>query len=258
MEYGALEKTRLIPYSVSILTKAEEYKKIVPELPSYYVETLQDLYDTISKEVAEPLLQAENLKEKFQKLRDPFSLLRICLNSYIGYMVEQCPKETERLFRESVKWVETTAEDQAGLLLDEETAEILRGILHLCIRSSEDSLKLLQHLDMREFPSTLYGIAINLDLSVLSVLSSLMEELIVGKREKQNLRTLILWAREYSLEYTNELSQFLKRQLSRPQNVELGKEFYTEKIREFIGSGPKGVYEALLEERQRERGLRSG
>lgn len=55
-----------------------------------------------------------------------------------------------------------------------------------------------------------------------------------------------------------ELSQFLKAQLSLPQNAELRQEFYADKISEFIGSGPKGVYETLLEERQRERALENG
>jgi len=259
MQNLVLEKSGLTtPYSVSIFTKPAEYKKILPELPNYYAQTLQGLYDTIKKRIAEPLLKAETLKGQFQKLRDSFSLLRISLNSYIAHMWQEYPKETEMLFKEGTKWVEITTEKQARLLLNRETVEILLGVLKICIRSSEDSLKLLEHLDIKEFPSVLYGVAINLDLCVLSILSSLIEESMLTNRERQNLQILTLWAKQYSLEYTTKLSQFLKKQLSRPQNIELGKKFYGEKIMEFIGSGPKGVYEALLEERRRERALKNG
>jgi len=251
MKNALLEKSELIP--CLILTKPEEHKKIPPELPSYCTQTLQGLYDTVGRKIAEPLLEAKNLKEKFQKLRDSFSLLRICLNSYLIYLWQEYPKEIEKLSKEGIKWVKTTTEKHAKLLLDDQTAEILLGVLELYIRLGEDFLKLAPRLVVEEFPPTLHEIAINLDLCVLSILSSLIKGQIPTKKEKQNLKILILWAKEYTLEYTRELSQFLKKQFSRSENIKLGKEFCTEKVTEFLGSGPRGVYEALLEERQRER-----
>ena len=114
-------------------------------------------------------------------------------------------------------------------------------------------------MDIRQFPMILYEVAIDLDLCVLSILSSLLEESVtIKKTELQNLQVLVFWAKEHSLKYAIGLSQFLRKQLSMPQNIELGEKFYTEKISEFIGSGPKGVYEALLEERCWERALKNG
>lgn len=92
-----------------------------------------------------------------------------------------------------------------------------------------------------------------LSLSALFPIAGDLE--IKGDKELQNLQTLIERAKKFALKYAAEISAFLKAQLSLPQNARPRQEVYTDKIAEFIGSGPKGIYEALLEERQKERAL---
>lgn len=259
MQDLTLQKPKSIHYGlINILTKPDQYKRILCELPTCYTQTLQGLYDTIKEITAKPLLSAENLEEKIKKLRDSFSLLRLSLNTYIGHMWQEYPKETERLFKEGAKEVEATIEKQRGLLLGE-NVETFLGVFRLYTSLGEDFLRLWKQLDITEFPIILYEVAVDLDLCVLSILSSLLEEPVaIKKRELQNLQKLIFWAKEHSLKYATGLSQFLRKQLLVPHNTKLAEKFYTKKFSEFIGSGPKGVYEALLEERRWERALKNG
>lgn len=207
-----LEKSQLpTPYFVNIPIKPEKHRKFLSQLPSYYIQTLQNLYETI-EETTKPLLSAEKLKEEFGKLWNPFNLLRFSLNSYIGHMWQKYPKQTEEFFKEGANEVKAIAEKQGGLLLDKENTETLLRVLEIYISSIKYFPELWKPHDIREFPVVLYQLAVNLDLCVLSIIFFLMEAQKPTNREKQNLRTLILWANEYSLQYITKLSQLLRKQ----------------------------------------------
>ncbi len=47
-------------------------------------------------------------------------------------------------------------------------------------------------------------------------------------------------------------AQFIK---TLPPSSKIRQDFYADIISKFVGSGPKGVYEALLEERRKERAM---
>ena len=242
-----IEKVKEIP-------PVEAKIKKVPKLSDYY-QTLGNLFETIKLEIARPLLKAEKLEEEFQRLRAPFSIHRFSLNSYFMSMKTEYSEEWQRLLEEGMEGLESELEKKE--LVGKETLETFLGLSRFGMRLAEDFFRLLEHLEiMKEPEPSLYEIATDFDLCYLSALFPIIDELeIKGKKERQNLQVLVGWAKKFALKYAAEISGFLKIQLSLPQNAMPRREFYTDKIAEFIGSGPKGIYEALLEERQKERAL---
>lgn len=249
-----LEKPKEIPPAEE---EIKEVKK-VPELPDYCYQTLGNLFETIKLEIAEPLLKAQRLEKEFQRLRDPFSMLRFSLNSYLMYIKTEYPEEWQRLLTEGLEELESGAIEKA--LVNKEILETFLGLSRFSVRLAEDFFHLLEHLEITKEPEpSLYEVATDFDMCYFSALFPIAGDLeIKGDKELQNLQTLVGWAKKFALNYAAEISGFLKAQLSLPQNAKLRQEFYADKISEFIGSGPKGVYEALLEERRKERALENG
>lgn len=240
-----------------IREELREVKEVPIKLPDYCCQTFTGLFETIKLEIAEPLLKAEMLEEEFQRLRDPFSILRFSLNSYLMYIKSEHPEKWQRLLKEGTEELESELEKKE--LVDKETLEAFLGLSRFGMRLAEDFFRLLEHLEITKEPEpSLYDIATDFDMCYLSSLFPIIGELeIKSEKELQNLQTLVGWAKKFALKYAAEVSAFLKVQLSLPQNAKLRREFYTDKISEFIGGGPKGLYEALLEERQKERALES-
>ena len=238
-----------------IKEKGGEVKKVPIELPGYCRQTFAGLYETIKLEIAESLLKAERLEEEFQQLRDPFSMLRFSLNSYSMYVRSEYAEQWRRLLEEGTEELESELEKKE--LVDKATLETFLGLSRLGVHLAEDFFYLLEHLKITKEPEpSLYEIATDFDMCYLSALFPIIGELeIEGRKELQNLQTLVEWAKKFALNYAANISGFLKAQLSLPQNAKVRQEFYADKISEFIGSGPKGIYEALLEERKKERAL---
>jgi len=238
-----------------IREELREVKEVPIELPDYCCQTFTGLYETVRLEVAKPLLKAEMLEKEFQRLRGPFSMLRFSLNSYLMYVKTEHPEEWRRLLKEGIEGLENELKKKE--LVDKEALETFLGLSRFGIRLAEDFFRLLEHLEItREPEPSLYETATDFDMCYLSALFPIIGELeIKGEKELQNLQTLVEWAKKFALNYAAEVSAFLKAQLLLPQNARPRQEFYTDKIAKFIGSGPKGIYEALLEERQKERAL---
>jgi len=238
-----------------IREELREVKEVPIELPDYCRQTFTGLFETIKLEIAEPLLKAERLEEEFQRLRDPFSMLRFSLNSYLMYVRTEHPKECRRLLKEGTEELESELENKG--LVDKETLETFLGLSRFGVRLAEDFFELLEHLEITKEPEpSLYEVATDFDMCYFSALFPIVGDLeIKGDKELQNLQTLVGWSKKFALKYAAEASRFLKAQLSLPQNAKPRQEFYVDKISKFIGSGPKGIYEALLEERQKERAL---
>jgi len=238
-----------------IREELREVEEVPIELPDYYLKTFAGLYETLRLEITEPLLKSERLEEEFQRLRDSFGMLRFSVNSYSIYMKTKHPEKWQRLLREGLEELESGS-IQKGLV-SKEIMETFLGLSRFGVRLAQDFFRLLEHLEITKEPEpSLYEIAADFDLCYLSALFPIIGELeIKGQKELQNLQTLVGWAKKFALKYAAEVSAFLKAQLSLPQNAKLRQEFYTDKISEFIGGGPKGIYEALLEERQKERAL---
>lgn len=253
-------EAQLMPFYAfpPVREELREVKEIPVEVPDYCCQTFTGLYESLRLEIAEPLLKAERLKEEFQRLRDPFSMLRFSLNSYLMYVRSEYPEEWQRLLKEGLEELESGAMKKA--LLDKETLETFLGLSRFGMRLAEDFFRLLEHLEITKEPeSSLYEIAADFDMCHVSVLFPIIGELEIKRgKELQNLQTLVGWAKKFALNYATKLSGFLKAQLSLPQNAKPRREFYTDKTSEFIGSGPKGIYKALLEERRKERMLESG
>lgn len=238
-----------------IREKVREVKKVPIEVPDYCRQTFAGLYETLRLEIAEPLLQAERLEEEFQRLRDPFSMLRFSLNSYLMYMKAEHPEEWQRLLTEGTEELESGAIEKA--LINKEILETFLGLSRFSVRLAKDFFHLLEHLEITKEPEpSLYEVATDFDMCYFSALFPIAGDLeIKGDKELQNLQTLVGWSKKFALKYAAEVSRFLKAQLSLPQNAKPRQEFYVDKISKFIGSGPKGIYEALLKERQEERAL---
>jgi len=242
----------LITFPFYAKWELEEIKKTLPEC---YYQTLEGLFKTIEVKIAAPLLEAANLRDTFLKLLPSFAPLRLAVNAYIAHMVIEYPTEIQHILAEGLKEfeveLETALKKQA--FLDNETAEMLGGIMKVSARSLDD---ILQLPNLHEDGAPLYSLYQNatyLEMCLFSVLAPILSD--VKPRRPENIRTLVQWARSYTLQYVSDLAKLIKAQLSKPENARSRKKFYAKTISEFTGSGPKGVYEALLEERRQEREL---
>ncbi|PIP48939.1 MAG: hypothetical protein COS87_01835 [Chloroflexi bacterium CG07_land_8_20_14_0_80_45_17] len=256
-----LETQLIIPSYISFPVRKgiTRIKEIPLELPDYCERTIQGLVDTFKWKIAKPLLEAENPEEEFKRLRNSFAPLRLSINGYIFYIWAVYPREKQKYFTEGAEEFANMVEERGKVLLGEEALETLLGVQRLSMHLTKDYLELWEHLDLSQSILPLYEIATDFDLCFSSIIFPLIGELKVAEREKlQNLQILVSWAKKYILKYAFEFSQFLKTQLSMPGNAEFCKKFYTNKTAEFVGSGPEGVYEALMEERQKERALENG
>jgi len=239
----------------AIREELREVKEVPIELPDYCRQTFTGLYETVRLEVAKPLLKAERLEKEFQRLGGPFSMLRFSLNSYLMYMKTEHPEEWQRLLTEGLEELESGATEKA--LVNKEILETFLGLSRFSVRLAEDLFHLLERLEITTEPEpSLYEVATDFDMCYFSALFPIAGDLeIKGDKELQNLQTLVGWSKKFALRYAAEVTRFLKAQLSLSQNAKPRQEFYVDKISKFIGSGPKGIYEALLKERQEERAL---
>jgi len=228
-------------------------KRKLEEFPEYYFQVIKGLLETLKQEVVIPLLRAEDLKEEMRRTRDSFTLLRIVVNSYVLYIWQKHPEEMERWLEEGIKEFEDLIKEKGRELLNEEALETFLGAVRLSFSTVKDLLKLSKYPQFSLLLSP-YEIGLNLALYFHSISFPLLGEVEpIGKQEKNNIQTIVLLMREGALKYTFEFYKSLKLAFSSPENAKLPEEFYTEKIKEFIGNGPKGVYKALLEARQEER-----
>lgn len=190
------------------------------------------------------------------KLLPSFNYLRIAVNSYIAHILLEHSEVVQKLLKGSLRDLQTTVEQQR--MLDDQTKETLLGVLNIAVRSLEDVFlfpDLFKDADALTV-SRLYQHAVALEMCLYAVLPPVagdMEVLRIG-----NISVLVGWAKSYAVQYMGELSGLMKAQLQRPENAELRVKFYEKAVTAFIGSGPRGAYEALLEERRRERELENG
>ena len=245
----------LITFPFYTRWELEEIKKTLPEC---YYQTLEGLFKTIEFKIATPLLEAVNLQDTFLKLLNSFTPLRLALNSYIAHIIMEYPSEIQNILKEGLKEFESelAAASQKQLFLDHESAEILQGILCVLASSWDGILQLPNLHTDGVLLYSLYQHATYLEMCLFSALAPVLGD--VKAKRPENIRTLVRWAKSYTLEYVSDLAKLIKAQLANAENVLLRRKFYTKVIAEFSGSGPKGIYEALLEERRQERELGHG
>ena len=234
----------------------EELKEIKPLLPDYYYRTLEGFLETIEAKITKPLLEAADLEQEFVKLLPSFSYLRLALNSYIAHILLEHPEVVQKLLKDGLRDLQDAVERQQ--MLDTWTKETLLGVLNITAHSLEDTLlfpDLFKNVDAVTV-SRLYQHAVALEMCLYAILPP-----VVGDVEAPwtgNIPVLVGWAKSYAVQYLGQLSELIKAQLQRPENAKLRAKFYEKAVTTFIGSGPRGAYEALLEERRRERELENG
>lgn len=149
-------------------------KRVPIELPDYCRQTFTGLFETIKLEIAGPLLKAERLEKEFQRLRDPFGMLRFSLNSYLMYIKTEYPEEWQRLFKEGIEELESGS-IQKGLV-NKEIMETFLGLSRFGARLAQDFFRLLEQLEITEEPEpSVYEVAADFDMCYLSQLFSQLQ-----------------------------------------------------------------------------------
>ncbi|PIX27105.1 MAG: hypothetical protein COZ67_04070 [Chloroflexi bacterium CG_4_8_14_3_um_filter_45_15] len=194
------------PVSIPIGKEAK-----IKEDEAYQELISEDLLNTIEEmenRIAIPLLNAENLEEKFVQLRKEFEPLDLRIGEWAISLWDKNPSVAEKIFESS----KSTIKEKAKTVLDEYDRDTLCLILDLCLHlNNKEALELAEHLNLtEEAASSLLENAINLDMCNFAVNIGLSQENELKGRELQNMRTLIQWAKTYAIKYTNEFAMLLR------------------------------------------------
>jgi len=193
------------PVSIPIGKEAK-----IKEDEAYQELISEDLLNTIEEmenRIAIPLLNAENLEEKFVQLRKEFEPLDLRIGEWAISLWDKNPSVAEKIFESS----KSTIKEKAKTVLDEYDRDTLCLILDLCLHLNKEALELAEHLNLtEEAASSLLENAINLDMCNFAVNIGLSQENELKGRELQNMRTLIQWAKTYAIKYTNEFAMLLR------------------------------------------------
>ncbi len=170
----------------------------------------EDLIDTIEQienRIVIPLLNAENLEERFEQLRKEFKPLDLRIGEWTISLWDKHPSVAQKIFESS----KSIIKEKAKAALDEYDRDTLCLILDLCLHLNKDALELAEHFNLtEEAASPLLENAINLDMCNFAVNFGLSQENELKGRELQNMRTLIQWAKTYAIKYTDEFAMLLR------------------------------------------------
>lgn len=193
------------PVSIPIGKDAKIKKnKAYQELIS---EDLLDIIEEIENRIVMPLLNAENLEDRFGQLRKEFKPLDLRIGEWTISLWEKHPSLAEKFFESSKSLIKEKTE----AVLDEYDRDTLCLILDLCLHLNKDALELAKHFSLtQEAASSLLENAINLDMCNFAVNIGLSQESELKGRELQNMRTLIQWAKTYAIKYTDEFAMLLR------------------------------------------------
>lgn len=170
-------------------------------------EDLLDTIEEIENRIVMPLLNAENLEERFGQLRKEFKSLDLRIGEWTISLWDKHPSVAEKIFESS----KSIVKEKAKAVLGEYDTDTLCLILDLCLHVNKDALELAEHFNLtEEAASSLLESVINLDMCNFAVNIGLSQENELKGRALQNMRTLIQWAKTYAIKYIDEFAMLLR------------------------------------------------
>ncbi|TET41755.1 MAG: hypothetical protein E3J66_04865 [Dehalococcoidia bacterium] len=181
------------------LVSVEEYEALI--------DAIGGTIEEIERRIVVPLLNAEDLDQRFKQLGGAFKPLDLRIGEWGVSFWNNYPRLAEKFFGSSKNIIR----EKAKVALDEYDRDTLSLTLDLCFHLNKNAVELAGHLNLtEEAASSLLETAINLDMCNLAVTTGLFWENELKGRNLQNVRTLIQWAKTNAIKYTDEFAALLK------------------------------------------------
>ena len=252
-----------IPLTPPVLgpSTQEEIHALFPGLTAQEIKPISRLLDDFRSKIARPLLLSKDLEQDYADLQVYAVQLQQQTREHLAKLVARHP-EIEGTITELIAQIDNVVEADDLVVLGAE-AEVFHRALKMYSLQIGDLWQLaILRPEISDDDERLPGL---LDHTVASEVDSRMclapiifllnrsIELPI-RSALDNARTLIEWGNSFALNHVKSVSLLIQHVLSTPENTSVRHQYYSRMIEAFVGSGPEGVYESLLEERKLDAG----
>ena len=241
--------------SPNLITEAP--LKLLPDIPEEDLRPFYRAVEDLESKVAIPLWMAKNLQSEYAILRPSAIELLLQIAEQLNILVGSHPEIMESIAN-ALKGLEGTVGPDRLRLLGPE-ADIFQGTLKMVSLQFNDFTELSKlgvdipedYADLEELVDETIESAVDTQMCLLPVIFLLTQDIDIPiESALDNARTLTQWANSFTLNYVRNSGQLIRSILLTPENSSIRPNYYSKKIEEFVGSGPKGIYQTLLEERK--------
>jgi len=236
----------------------EAFRESFPNIPEEDLQPLSEFIEDYKSKVARPLLTAKDLQTEYTMLRPSAIELHQQAAQQLETLIESHPEVVEIMVSALKRLGDAFSLDELSLLGPE--ADTFQGALKAFSLQSNDLMALVAlgaivredyEDSLEELVTEVLESEVDTRMCLLPVFLLLTHDIDVPiEAALDNARTLTQWANSFALKYIRDAGQLIQSVLSLPENSSVRYTYYSRKIEEFIGSGPKGIYQALLEERK--------